>query len=315
MITFRPMNIETDAADMARLFSYTKVEPITAQTARDWWTLRKDEIRFTTLALDGNGQAIGYWDVEREAWMQSGRFFLKVIVAPEFRNQKLGAQMYADALRIAREHGAVELESNIREDDVVSNRFVEKRGFKVEYHSFESTLDLSGFDETKYDELLARIHAEGFRFFSLAEAGVTEENKRKLYEINRTSFLESSGSDGTFSDFDAFSKDVFDASWFRADTQILASLSDRWVGLAAIAIYKTDNYAYNAFTGVLREFRGRGLAQALKLQTIALAKKEGMSYIRTNNDSNNVPMLHINRKLGYQPEPGYYRILCKLDSA
>jgi GNAT superfamily N-acetyltransferase len=315
MITFRPMNIETDAADMARLFSYTKAEPITAQTAREWWTLRKDQVRFTTLALDENGQAIGYSDVEREAWMQPGRYFLKVIVAPEFRNQKLGAQMYADALRVAREHGATELESNIREDDVISNKFVEKRGFKVEYHTFESTLDLNTFNETKYDELLARIHADGFRFFSLAEAGVTDENKRKLYEVNRTTFLESSGSDGTFSDFDSFSKDVFDASWFRADTQILASLSDRWVGLAAIAIYTADNYAYNAFTGVLHEFRGRGLAQALKLQTIALAKKEGMRYIRTNNDSNNVPMLHINRKLGYQPEPGYYRILCKLDSA
>ena len=93
MITFRPMNIETDAADMARLFSYTKAEPITAQTAREWWTLRKDQVRFTTLALDENGQAIGYSDVEREAWMQPGRYFLKVIVAPEFRNQKLGTQM------------------------------------------------------------------------------------------------------------------------------------------------------------------------------------------------------------------------------
>jgi GNAT superfamily N-acetyltransferase len=308
------MNLETDAADMACIYSFTTVEPISEQTARDWWTLRKDEIRITTLAFDENNKAIGYWDVDRETWMKPGRFFIKVIVAPEFRNRKLGAQMYAEAVRVAREHGAAELESSVREDDVISNRFAKKRGFKIEYHTFESTLDLTRFDEKKFDDLLARVHADGFRFFSLTDAGVTDGNKHKLYEVNRACALDSSGSDGTFPDFYAFSKNVFDASWFRADTQILASLADRWVGLAAIGIYPEDNHAYNAFTGVLREYRGRGLAQALKLQTILLAKKEGVRYVRTNNDSKNAPMLAINRKLGYQPEPGIYRILCALAS-
>jgi GNAT superfamily N-acetyltransferase len=157
---------------------------------------------------------------------------------------------------------------------------------------------------------LARVHAEGFRFFSLAEAGVTDENKHKLYEVNRDAALDDPGNSGSFSDFYAFSKNVFDASWFRADTQILASLADRWVGLSAIGLYPEEGYAYNAFTGILRDYRDRGLAQALKLQTILLAKKEGARYIRTHNDSHNAPMLAINRKLGYQPEPGIYQVHC-----
>jgi len=312
MITFRPVNLETDAAEMARLYSYTVAEPITDKTVHDWWTLRKDEIRFTTLAINEHNQAIGYWDVDRETWMKPGHFYLKVILAPESRRNGFGTQMYDQALRIARENGATHLESNVREDDPASLKFAEKRGFKIEYHTFESTLDLTTFDEHRFDDLMARIHAQGFQFLSLAEAGLTEENKHRLYEVNRDAALDSTGSDGTFPDFDAFSKNVFEASWFRADTQILASLADRWVGLAAIGIYPEDNHAYNAFTGVLREFRGRGLAQALKLQTILLAKKEGVRYVRTNNDSQNVPVLAINRKLGYQPEPGYYRLLCTL---
>jgi GNAT superfamily N-acetyltransferase len=314
MITFRPMNLETDAAEMARIYSHTTTEPISEKTARDWWMLRKDEIRVTTLALDEKNKAVGYWDVEHEAWERPGCFFIKVIVVPEFRNRKLGSQMYADALRVAREHGATKLESTIREDDIISNRFVEKRGFKVEHHSFESVLDLNCFDEKKFDDLLARVHADGFRFLSLADAGLTDENKHKLYEVNRASGLDNPGSDGDFPDFYAFSKNVFDASWFRADTQILASLGDRWVGLSAIGLYPEEGYAYNAFTGVLREYRGHGLAQALKLQTILLAKKVGARYIRTNNDSQNAPMLAINRKLGYQPEPGIYNISCTLNS-
>jgi RimJ/RimL family protein N-acetyltransferase len=222
--------------------------------------------------------------------------------------------MYADALQAASERGATHLECYIRETDATSLQFAEARGFKIIHHGFESTLDLTEFQEDCFDDLMARLQAQGFRFFSLAEAGVTDENKRKLYEVNRISGLDNPGNDETFPDFESFSKDVFDASWFRADTQILASHGDRWVGLSAIGIYPADNHAYNAFTGVLREYRGRGLAQALKIQTILLAIKEGMRFIRTHNDSNNAPMLAINRKLGYKPEPGYYKLACVLDA-
>jgi RimJ/RimL family protein N-acetyltransferase len=217
--------------------------------------------------------------------------------------------MYEDALKVAREQGAASLESNVRDDDPVSFRFAQKRGFTIEHHTFESTLDLTAFDERQFEDLLAKVHLAGFRFFSLAEAGVTEENKQKLYEVNRLSALDNPGNNGVFPDFGTFSKNVFNASWVRADTQILAAHTDRWVGLSAIGIYKEGNHAYNAFTGVLREFRGRGIAQALKLQTILLAKREGVRYIRTRNDSTNTPMLAINRKLGYQPEPGVFRLI------
>lgn len=313
MITYRRMDLKTDAAEMARLYGSTVAEPVSPETICDWWTLREGEIRVTMLALDEDQRATGYWDVDRETWMKPGRFFIKVIVAPEARGQGLGAQMYEDALRAARERGATHLESTVREADTISRKFAEKRGFKIERHLFESALDLTNFDEHCLDHLMARIDAEGFRFFSLAEAGVTDENKHKLYEVNRAAAMDDPGNTGTFPDFYAFSKNVFEASWFRADTQILASQSERWVGLSAIGIYPADKHAYNAFTGVLREYRGRGLAQALKLQTILLAKQEGMHYIRTNNDSNNVSMLAVNRKLGYEPEPGFYKLLCVLD--
>jgi GNAT superfamily N-acetyltransferase len=307
------MNIKTDAAEMARLYSYTVAEPITPETAGNWWTLRKGETRVTVLALDENQHAIGYWDVDRETWMEPGRFFMKIIVAPEARGHGLGTQMYAEALRVARQYGTTQLESTVREADSLSREFAEKRGFKIERHLFESALALAGFDEHRFDGLMARVRAEGFQFFSLAEAGVTDENKRKLYEVNRAAAMDDPGNTGTFPDFYAFSKNVFEASWFRAETQILASYGDRWVGLSAIGIYPASHHAYNAFTGLLREYRGHGLAQALKLQTILLAQKEGMRYIRTHNDSKNAPMLAINRKLGYQPEPGLYRLLCTLD--
>ena len=66
---------------------------------------------------------------------------------------------------------------------------------------------------------------------------------------------------------------------------------------------------YNMFTGVQRAYRGRGIALALKLLTIRCARSFSARYVRTHNDSENGPMLAINRKLGYQPEPGLYRVV------
>jgi len=315
MTTFRPINLETDAADIARLYNSTVNETLSLEGLLDWWTPRTGEIRITMLAQDKTGAAIGYWDIDHETWMTPGTFKMKVVVAPEARGHGLGAQMYCEALRLARERGATHFESYIRETDTVSIKFAEARGFKIQHHGFESILDLADFDEHRFDDLVKQVQAQGFHFFSLAEAGVTEENKHKLYEVNRISGLDNPGNDETFPDYYAFSKDVFEASWFRADTQLLASHADHWVGLSAIGIYPTDRHAYNAFTGVLREYRGRGLAQALKLQTILLAKKEGMRFVRTHNDSNNAPMLAINRKLGYKAEPGYYKLVCVLGHA
>ncbi len=62
-------------------------------------------------------------------------------------------------------------------------------------------------------------------------------------------------------------------------------------------------------TGVERAYRGRHIALALKLLGIRYAKARGALTIRTNNDSQNVPMLAVNRKLGYRPEPGIYRLI------
>jgi GNAT superfamily N-acetyltransferase len=45
---------------------------------------------------------------------------------------------------------------------------------------------------------------------------------------------------------------------------------------------------------------------------LQFAKAYGATSIRTHNDSENEPMLAINRKLGYQPQVGEFRLLDKL---
>jgi RimJ/RimL family protein N-acetyltransferase len=65
-------------------------------------------------------------------------------------------------------------------------------------------------------------------------------------------------------------------------------------------------------TGVDRMYRGRKIALALKLLAIRWAIEKGASCIVTDNDSQNAPMLAINRKLGYVPRPGIFRLTRQL---
>lgn len=313
MITLRTADLTTDAPALAQLLSLTTPEAVTAQQVAEWWRPRENEIRSTTVALNSAGQVVGMADVESLAWKQAGIFRVRVIVTAEWRNQGIGNQLYAEALRFARTHNAKTLHSNVKDTDAASLRFAEQRGFAIDRHTFESVLDLSRFDETTFAGGVERLKALGFRFLSLAAAEMdVEQARRKLYALNRETGLDNPGNSGTFSPYDEFRQDVFEASWFRADGQILAADGERWVALAAIALSPEHNSAYNAFTGVDREYRGRGLAYAVKLLAIRWAKQSGALLIRTDNDSQNGPMLAINRKLGYQPEPGTYQIVCHL---
>ena len=62
---------------------------------------------------------------------------------------------------------------------------------------------------------------------------------------------------------------------------------------------------WTGYTATDREYRGRGVARAVKLQTLAQAAQLGIPAVHTDNDSENAPMLHINEKLGYRPRPGF----------
>jgi len=305
MISYRPAHLTTDAPGLAHLLSLTTTEPVTVEQVHKRWQPAEGQARFTNVALNDEGQIVGLADVGREAWLKPGRVRLTLVVAPEWRHQGIGSRMFAEGIRFAQAQGASRVESDVRENAAEALGFAQRRGYRVDRHSFESTLDLASFDERPFASTLERARAAGLRFFSLADlAPVTEQLERRLYELNRVTGLDNPGNNGFFSPYEEFRTFVFEASWFRPDGQILAADGEQWVGLAAVAFYPEANYAYNAFTGVERAYRGRGLACALKLLAIRWAQQVGARTMRTNNDSRNAPMLAINRKLGYRPEPG-----------
>lgn len=89
----------------------------------------------------------------------------------------------------------------------------------------------------------------------------------------------------------------------------IAADGDRFVGTTRMTLNADTGSMYITFTGVDPEYRGRGIALALKLLAVEKARQLGVRYLRTNNDSQNAPMLAVNQKLGYVPQPGLYVLL------
>ena len=52
-----------------------------------------------------------------------------------------------------------------------------------------------------------------------------------------------------------------------------------------------------------------GVARALKLETVMQAIALGTAHVRTENDGENAPILHLNEEMGYVRIPGWVQLL------
>lgn len=86
--------------------------------------------------------------------------------------------------------------------------------------------------------------------------------------------------------------------------------TDRVVGYANLLIGpRMSKVAWHGMTAVARDWRGRGVARALKAATISWAAANEVEALDTANDIDNAPMRAVNGRLGYRPQPDeiYFR--------
>ena len=295
---------------LAQLLDAAENSGVTANALRDWDArLTPDDIhhRYAATLADA---IIGYGTIYHAASAQRRRFLVWLTVDAAHRRRGYGAQFYDVLARAARDLGATEFSSECRDDDPAGLAFATQRGFEIRRHFFESELDLAALDLPLAWPIVEQVKALGIRFTSLAGEGQTDEALRKLYELNNQTSLDNPSDDGTYDrSFQLFKKQVVEAGWFRAAGQILAVDGERFVGLAAIGISDDGVSAFNAFTGVDAGYRGRKIAQALKVLGAQFAIKEGAQRLKTSNDSENAPMLAVNDRLGSRRLPGAYALI------
>jgi GNAT superfamily N-acetyltransferase len=281
-ITLRPLG-EGDAPRTAALLNLDAAEPATQDEIRERLrTIPPGRLSLRLGAFDGAGRQVGYAHALRDEWMSGGLFWLHVVVDPAARRRGIGARLHEAAQSYAREHGATALRGEVRDHLPGALAFAERQGYRVDRHIFESTLDLAAFDERRSLPVLESCQSAGIRFFSLAEVGDTTEARRRLYDVERVCARDiPGGSEAAIRPFEVFVRQVCESQHYLPDGQIVAADGERWIGLAAILRTSIATEMYNAITGVLPAYRGRGVATALKLVAIRAARRHGAAALRT----------------------------------
>lgn len=306
ILTFRLANM-ADYARFAELISHVEGRTITGDTLQSWDAHKIEDDIFHRYAACLEEEIIGFGDIQKLAVTQLPQFTIWFTIDASYRSRGYGGQFYDFLAQQAVVYGAEEFISECKDNDPHSLRFAQKQEFEIRRHAFNSQLDLNTFNPDKLLPIVDEVKAQGIRFTSLAAEGNTEVAQRKLFELNTATAGDNPSSDGKRRNtFENFKSKVLSADWFRADGQILAVDGERFIGLSAIGFESDGTTAFNAFTGIDQAYRGRKIAQALRILATQYAINKGAQVIVTDNDSKNAPMLAINGKMGYVRQPGTY---------
>ena len=309
-ITLRTAEPKRDFGQMAVLFSLEQDEPTSETALMEDYEAHKERIIRMLVAEDEQGQLLGFNWATRSRFDANQAYFY-VIVKPERRGRGAGRRLYEDVEQVARNEQIRQLRIDIRDNEPESLAFAEHRGFSERMHLMGMALDLGAFDDRPYDEIIARLEREGFLFTSMVALGNTAEAQHKLYALNDTAAAETMGSDGQhpWLSFEEFQKMVCGANWYKPDGQLVVidTTTGDWAAMSAITRFEGCDYAFNLFTGVDKRYRGRKLAQAVKALALRYARNVlKVSTVRTTPITENLPMIAIDRKLGYVQTPGTF---------
>lgn len=230
-------------------------------------------------------------------------------VAKGHRGQGLGNMLYRHLEGRLHLHGATRIYGRVSEDQPEAMAFFERRGFSRTGRADRmSRLVVREANLEGYDGAVERAEDQGIRIQTLREIGM--DDQQTLRRIHRMSF-ESARDIPSSEELEEFPFETW-VQWLESpgnspDQVWVALEGAQPVGVASLS-RRGEHAAFNNYTGVDRQYRGRGLARALKLKTIEFARAQGIEEIFTGNDIDNKRMLSINIPLGYQAVPSQIEI-------
>lgn len=309
MTTIRPFDDADYAAYVAihnRVWPDERTNEKEARYADSTW----DDARFhrhRLVALDDADQVVGFGGARhlREQF-HPDKYSVRVVVDPAARRQGHGGALYETLLDGLRQRGAVSARTWAKESDAVSIRFATSRGFVEARREWESRLDVAAFELASFAGARERVTDQGIEITTLAaETGKNPNLWPEMYELDTICARDVPDLDPfTPMNYDEFLKTYITAPYVLADAFFLAKDGDRYVGVARLwSSEEEPDILYQDLTGVLPAYRGKGIAMALKLETVEYARAAGKREIRTWNDTMNRAMLRINEAMGFAKQP------------
>jgi GNAT superfamily N-acetyltransferase len=289
-MTIRELDPEDDAEQVVALIREARPTIVTSIAA---WQHREQTIperahhRSLVAEVDGRIVARAECRLENLFSDATNLAFAAVAVTASHRRRGIGTTLFEAAVDHAAAIGATRVLADFYENDD-GVRFARSHGFFEARAEQESQLDPrtvreappAGVDLRRVADLDPRV------VHSVDEAASRDVPSTEPFDAIP---------------YEEWVGHVLENPLFTADGSVVALVDGVAAAVSFLVVDHETGRAANMFTGTLREYRGRGLARAVKLGSIRWAAANGVSLMVTTNDETNAPMLAVNRRLGYQP--------------
>ena len=255
------------------------------------------------------GEIVGLGDIGHIPWMFGPRRYLgRIYVDRDHQNKGVGQYMYEKLIGFLSALNASEAFAFGKEDMPVAISFLTKRGFAEKFRTWESWLNPAVVNVSELSRYSEKASTAGVEISTLArELRDDPECYVKLYTLNQDLMADVPMPEPytplPYEQWLAF--DMKDPGLIP-EAYAIAKHGTQYIGLSTVRLLdKEPRGLYQALTGVRREYRGKGVALAMKLRVIEYARKNGYEKIKTENATTNAPMFGINMKLGFKRETGW----------
>jgi GNAT superfamily N-acetyltransferase len=290
-VEIRPCRDEAD--ELRSLAIWNAVCPRDAIGLRELRGFQKQVLAWSDVLAWRDGEAVGslVTTIRRQRPEIAVAF---LTVKPEARGRGVGSALYESASSWARSRGVDSLEAIVEDGDERSLAFARSRGFVENERNRRVVLRLTGVDPPAVEP------PPGVEIVTWAER---PELAAELYEVYAEAIADIPGQeDDDVPDYGSWLEHEMAGPGDPPDAVFVAVAEGRAVGFAKFSLNSArPDVAFHDLTGVRREWRGRGIAGALKRAQIAWAKERGYRELQTENEIRNTPIRVLNERLGYRP--------------
>ena len=292
-------------------------DPEDPQLLLHWWKLIEVDHTLSRWIASLGGNAVGWGRWDHPAWTKMPERFIRLWaeLRPAARTAERLGLLHDRLESEARAEDAKRATTWAWETDALKIGMLQSRGYREERRERFWELDL-----VKERERIAKMAAEsrermkreGIRVLTLAQ----DADPRKWEKLKRMSDEAESDVPTTVPHVAMESleewKKWFDSPAIHLDRSWIARDGDDIVGISQLSYPPVRGAVETDWTGTARKVRGRGVARALKCETLMQAIALGVDKVRTDNDSTNTPILHINETMGYRRRPDMVQYLKEL---
>ena len=278
-------------------------DPRDPVTLENYWRNPEENAKIERFIGEIGGDRVAFSHQRHELWKTPKHYgSVSGDLLPSHRTPARIDALFAAMEERSRADGTKTFTTWCWEDDTLRVDVVRARGYVEERRQRFWELDLVANRatlEATAEESRAKMREKRIRVLTI-DRDTDPDKWKKLWQMTEEAIYDIPTTvPYTGTSFDDFLKWMHSPG-LHEDRIWIARAGDAMLGVSILSYPPKRGVVSTDWTGVARDGRGRGVARALKYETVVQAISLGVDRVRTDNDFKNTPILHINETMGYK---------------